>query len=285
MKNELKSTPSLWKHRNDDRAEAGILLPCGLLLYTYRICNASLSGTRLLFMTDFHVRWGETCCYPSGVSWGGADWIGKSVSEASEYVKPDIFIFGGDLASESCMLPASFAMLDASVPEGVVRVSVAGNWDRRRKRWLPDSYWEESYGRIGFHYLVNKFFLTHGIMFYGMDDFKLGKSFCPPLADTDLFRCFLIHNPDGVTEALDEDSLRRIDLILCGHTHGGQFRVPFFGAVKTSSRHWKSFERGLYVSESTDTRMLVSAGLGATWLPYRLNCPPEAYAIEFVGGD
>jgi predicted MPP superfamily phosphohydrolase len=51
-----------------------------------------------------------------------------------------------------------------------------------------------------------------------------------------------------------------VDLYLCGHTHGGQIRLPGFGALITSSEFWKRYEMGRY--EENGTTLYVSRGLG-----------------------
>ena len=70
------------------------------------------------------------------------------------------------------------------------------------------------------------------------------------------FTLLLYHSPDLMPEAAALD----IDLYLCGHTHGGQIRLPLFGAVITSSDHWKRYEMGRY--EEDRTTLYVSRGLG-----------------------
>jgi hypothetical protein len=70
------------------------------------------------------------------------------------------------------------------------------------------------------------------------------------------FTLLLYHSPDLMPEA----AALGIDLYLCGHTHGGQIRLPLFGAVITSSDHWKRYEMGRY--EEDRTTLYVSRGLG-----------------------
>ncbi|MFN2269693.1 MAG: metallophosphoesterase [Anaerolineae bacterium] len=70
------------------------------------------------------------------------------------------------------------------------------------------------------------------------------------------FTLLLYHSPDLMPEA----AALGIDLYLCGHTHGGQIRLPLFGAVITSSDHWKRYEMGRY--EEGGTTLYVSRGLG-----------------------
>ncbi len=68
-----------------------------------------------------------------------------------------------------------------------------------------------------------------------------------------------------------------LDLYLCGHTHGGQIRMPFFGAVATSSRWGKRYEQGRYLEDGI--LLYISRGLGLEGLGApraRFLAPPEA---------
>jgi hypothetical protein len=94
----------------------------------------------------------------------------------------------------------------------------------------------------------------------------------PPGATTLL----LYHTPDLVEDA---DSLG-VDLYLAGHTHGGQVRLPFYGALVTSSRFLKKYESGLYTLDHTI--LYVSRGIGMEGLSLpraRFFCPPEVVLI------
>ncbi|MDW8065299.1 MAG: metallophosphoesterase [Anaerolineae bacterium] len=100
----------------------------------------------------------------------------------------------------------------------------------------------------------------------------------PPQALTIL----LYHSPDLFPEA----SALGIDLYLCGHTHGGQIRLPLIGALITASIYGKRYEMGLYQRGSTT--MYVSRGLGMEGLGMpriRLMCPPEIVLIHLQGNE
>jgi len=86
------------------------------------------------------------------------------------------------------------------------------------------------------------------------------------------FTLLLYHSPDLMPEAVEAG----IDLYLCGHTHGGQIRLPLFGALITSSDFWKRYEMGRY--EEGNTTLYVSRGLGMEGLGApraRFLAPPE----------
>jgi predicted MPP superfamily phosphohydrolase len=76
------------------------------------------------------------------------------------------------------------------------------------------------------------------------------------------------HHPD----IIDVLGGRRIDLLLCGHTHGGQIRFPFFGAVVVPSRHETEFASGFH--RVRGVLMYVSRGIGSI-PPLRILCRPE----------
>ena len=70
----------------------------------------------------------------------------------------------------------------------------------------------------------------------------------------------------------------RVDLLLCGHTHGGQVRMPGIGSLYVPSRVAKTNVYG-HVLDG-DRQMVVSGGLGCSRLPLRFLMPPEIVLIE-----
>lgn len=282
------SAAAAWKPGKEDRSEK-ILCPGGLALRRVRILEKSLSGFTLLYFSDTHIRTGAVRSLPHPpLVWRGCPWIEKSLQEACEFKHPDAIAFGGDLVSESVCLNDAFSML-GRLPRDSFKVAVPGNWDARHLSWIPEHVWHEGYSSAGFHYLRNSSVRCGALEFHGLDDFKTGlprPAF--PRENTPgndaLFRCLIAHNPDAVPFSLTEDEIARTRLILCGHTHGGQWRIPGFGALETSSFFRKTFELGEYRHEPSGARLFISGGIGATWLPLRLFCPPEVWLFEFTGG-
>lgn len=86
----------------------------------------------------------------------------------------------------------------------------------------------------------------------------------------------LYHMPDLLPEA----AALGVDLVLSGHTHGGQWRLPGFGALLTNSRYGKRYEAGHY--RHGKAHMVVSRGLGMEGFGMpraRFFCPPEIVLI------
>jgi predicted MPP superfamily phosphohydrolase len=96
----------------------------------------------------------------------------------------------------------------------------------------------------------------------------------------DAFTLLAYHSPDLIREAADH----RVDLYLGGHTHGGQLRLPFYGAIVTGSMYGKQYTSGLF--EEDGTTMYISRGIGfeGGGMPRaRFLCQPEIVSIELAG--
>lgn len=85
------------------------------------------------------------------------------------------------------------------------------------------------------------------------------------------FKILLSHNPD-VNEDIDARDLK-VDLIISGHTHGGQVVLPLIGAPFLPSAFGQKYRAGLVEDQGRFT--YISTGLGLFFVPIRLNCPPE----------
>lgn len=81
----------------------------------------------------------------------------------------------------------------------------------------------------------------------------------------------LSHNPDVFPEA----ARCGVSLLLAGHTHGGQIRIPGLSVLVRMSRY--HLDEGRYAVD--DSELVVSRGLGVTGLPLRIACPPEALLL------
>lgn len=242
---------------------------------------ASLKGKRFLFFSDLHIRPQTTACFPHYFSWKGADAIRRFLIDSIARYQPDHLFFGGDMMAYLCNF-SECADLFRSLHCPGLKAAVYGNWDLMRS-WLPDSWWRQRLEeQSGLRFLVNDAVCAGGMRIFGLDEIRHG---CPeyyPAESRPDFEVVLVHNPDTVPQSLNAGMLKGIDLILCGHTHGGQFRIPLFGALVCSSSHWKKFEYGLYENRLTGTRLLVSAGMGVTFIRRRYFCPPEIVVIDLV---
>ncbi len=90
----------------------------------------------------------------------------------------------------------------------------------------------------------------------------------PRRPDTPELRLVLLHTPDRLSVARDADA----DLVLAGHTHGGQIRAPWIGAIVCPSWYGMRYDAGLF--HIPPTTMYVGRGLSCL-TPLRFNCPAE----------
>ena len=95
------------------------------------------------------------------------------------------------------------------------------------------------------------------------------------LPDESTFTVLLSHRP----ELFDTYSDSNIDLVLCGHAHGGQVRLPFVGGLIAPNQGlFPKYDAGLFKEENTN--MVVSRGIGNSIVPLRFNNRPEVVLIE-----
>jgi uncharacterized protein len=114
------------------------------------------------------------------------------------------------------------------------------------------------------------------------DDYAAVAGPADPAADV---RIGLTHSPEPrVLDAMARDGF---ELLLAGHTHGGQVCVPFYGALVTNCGLPRSLARGLHRWPGTEfdsgAFLHVSAGLGTSpTAPVRFSCPPEASILTLI---
>lgn len=93
-------------------------------------------------------------------------------------------------------------------------------------------------------------------------------------SDEDGFTVLLSHRPELFEVYADNN----MDLVLSGHAHGGQFRLPFVGGLVAPNQDlFPKYDAGLYTEENTN--MIVSRGIGNSILPFRFNNRPEVILI------
>ncbi len=263
---------------------AGIL-SSGIVLRSLNIAaEAPAAGCRILFFSDTHFRFDKvsnTCSESPLKAWSETEEIGNAIIRSVDEISPDVLIFGGDLVSHTTLYPAAFELL--SRMKAPLKLAVFGNWEWKTRKWLPSSVIEQGFKQAGFQLLFNDSIIYRGIQFSGVEDYRFGYPAIPEAEPKTLFRCLISHNPDVIGKSSPED-LAGYHLALCGHTHGGQIRIPLFGAVRTSSVFWKRFEYGLCRVPGKPP-VSVSSGIGATYIMKRFRCPPEMLLISIQDKD
>ena len=107
--------------------------------------------------------------------------------------------------------------------------------------------------------------------------FQQNKSRMHSLNDKGRLKICITHTPD--MDMLVELAKRGADLVLCGHTHGGQVRLPGIGALITGSKIKAKYASGLFYFN--DFILYTSRGLGeGRYSPFRFYCQPEASLLR-----
>lgn len=201
--------------------------------------------------------------------------------------KPDVILFSGDLFENysecgkdvEAQVIALLQQLDA--PKG--KYAVWGNRDYGGGA-------EKAYQRIlqtaGFTLLCNSSaeILTdggHTVLLCGLDDSLFGKpdgsAFQQPNGDYD-YRILTLHEPD-IAQLWSHSNFQ---LILAGHSHGGQVRLPFLPGMKTILA--EQYTHHFYtLNEETGLQLYVNTGLGTSHIPVRVGVVPEIaiFTIRF----
>lgn len=138
----------------------------------------------------------------------------------------------------------------------------------------------------GFEILVNASTLVpvrgSALRLVGLDDLWFGNLDLPrALSGTSAreTRLVLLHNPDYFERVAPTG----VDLVLSGHTHGGQIVLPFLGATILPSRFEGRFVSGWYASGRS--RLFVNRGLGTGYVPARLGARPELACLTLRCAD
>ena len=216
--------------------------------------------------------------------------------------KVDLILITGDFITHDKYIESLCEYLEGSkAKDGIY--GILGNhdyyyrtlWQHIRHSILGQDYFPNDWKKLvryldglGITMLVNQHVSiksSSGAQIYveGTDDPVLGK---PVIADispafqTSDIRILMSHSPDILYS--DEIRKKKFDLLLSGHTHGGQIRIPGIGALLTGTEHASRKEAyGLYKSV-TGLNVNVSAGVGYSLLPIRINCPAEIIKIEMA---
>ena len=96
------------------------------------------------------------------------------------------------------------------------------------------------------------------------------------ISDNDNYKVLLAHRPEYFDVYAEN-----VDLVLSGHAHGGQFRIPFIGGlVAPGQGFFPEYYEGSHIKENTE--MIVSRGIGNSIIPFRINNKPEIIVAELT---
>jgi len=248
-----------------------ILEPNDIDITGYVIPDNKLSGIKIVFISDLNIKRRDYTKL-------------RKISHISNELKPDIVLFGGDFVYHDLKktmdldnVASNLAMIKARRSNNKeLKFAVLGDDDVYSKQTKTLS---DTLKKANITLLNNRSNLVsvNGIPLdiAGVMDLATGNAnIVQALSGTNIPRILLSHNPDIYYDVMDD-----VSLILAGHTHGGQFIIPYLPALFVPSRYGSKFASGK-INETGNT-MIISRGIGTNKFPGRLNCKPEVVYIEF----
>ncbi|MBS1795398.1 MAG: metallophosphoesterase [Acidobacteria bacterium] len=221
-----------------------------------------LDGFRLIHLSDIHHS-----------PFTGLEHIERAVRVANR-LKPDLFVLTGDYVSHEPEYIEPVAGVLGSLSAEFGTYACLGNHDH----WTDAALVTDSFRRAGIEVLINQGFrfTARDAAFWlcGVDDYMVGKTDLRAALHgsfPDEMKLLLAHNPVIVRQA----ARLEVDLMLSGHTHGGQVKLRDEDRRILPPRRLKN---GLHRRKST--QIYITRGIGTVVLPIRYQCPPEISLIE-----
>lgn len=227
----------------------------------------SLDGFKVAVLADLHIRDDHSVR------------LARRAVEMALDELPDLVLLPGDIVAY--WKPESPWLLERALePLLLMRGSVLATPGNRE-------YWEgfpellvPILDELEIKFLKNGVWLHQGIQWAGIDSANLGRPDprgTMSLLDGEHPTVVVWHEPDAV-DCLPSGA----DLMISGHSHGGQFRTPW-GWPPMRTKNGVKYLDGFF--PNAPTPLYVSRGIGTTGPPARLNCPPEISLLTLVRGD
>lgn len=228
--------------------------------------NRKNKNLRLVLISDLHL----------GV-FKGRKFLQRVLTKILE-VQPDLLIIPGDLIND----PSHSQLTEMFEPLSALKFpiyAVTGNHDSEKPGFHQSETVRQALRKCGVQAIDNQqsIFEKEGVALniFGLSDLMEGLTDFSILDKMliDQFNLIVAHNPDTayqITGAVPAG------LVLSGHTHAGQIRVPWIYKWLIPCKY--KFERGWY--EVQDRKVYVSSGLGEVILPMRLGVIPEIVVLE-----
>ena len=265
--------------------EVPVLPPGSAPLRVLHISDAHLTPRRKRLMSwirsladldpDLVVNTGDSIAHPEAVGYF-LDSLGPLLD------RPGVFVYGSnDLYGPQPRNPMRYVRRTGSAPPGPKSVHLP--WEKLRDGMM-EAGWLDLNNRRGR--------LTIGgldVALAGVHDSHIKRDRYQDVAGradpAAGLRVAVMHSPEP--RLLDQFTADGYDLLLAGHTHGGQLCLPVYGTLVTNCGLDRERARGLHRHPAAGQAWLhVSAGLGTSpWAPARFACRPEASLLTLVPRD
>lgn len=199
------------------------------------------------------------------------------IVEAVNRLRPDIVLIAGDFVGDKDSGTRTYPPDEIVAPLAALRprlgtVAVLGNHDH----WRDATAMRTALTAVGVTVLDNGAVARGPLAIGGLDDAFTDHADLPAtvaaMRRLPGARILLSHSPDPFPQAP-----RDVGLMLAGHTHCGQIRLPLIGAISTISAYGERYACGR-IDENGRT-LVVSAGLGTSILPLRIGAVPDLWLV------
>jgi predicted MPP superfamily phosphohydrolase len=204
--------------------------------------------------------------------------IARAVEIAGD-LRADMFVLTGDYVSHEAQYIAPVAEVLGKLESEFGTYACLGNHDH----WTDAGMVTDAFRAANINVLINEGFRFEArdasFWLCGVDDYMVGKTDLRSAlrgSFPDEMKLLLAHNPVIVRQA----ARFGVDLILSGHTHGGQVKIRDEEKRILPRRKLKN---GLH--RRKDTQIYITRGIGTVVLPVRFGCPPEISLIELKTSD
>jgi predicted MPP superfamily phosphohydrolase len=242
--------------------------------------SPGLNNLRIVQLSDIHHG-----------PWMSLAWV-RQIIDAANALAPDVVALTGDYIYNGVDYVQPMALELARLRARVGVVGVLGNHDW----WGGGDLMKSAFGKEGVPLIDNaRVFVTpqrrmvqrasEGLCLAGVGDLWEDKCLYDKAlggVPGGMPRILLSHNPDVAEESQFLQSGYRVDLMLSGHTHGGQISLPGIGAPVTNSAFGQKYAKGLVAGPVCP--VFISRGLGMTVMPVRVGVRPEISVIELIVG-
>jgi predicted MPP superfamily phosphohydrolase len=221
---------------------------------------------RVALLSDIHV--------------AGPDMPPKRLARIVQQVnalRPDVVLLAGDFVSDKRLATKTYSGREGLAPLSRLRArsgiyAVLGNHDH----WRNAVEVSQALRRAKIRILTNEAVTLGGMRLGGVDDEYTGHAHVAETVSAIRSgkgaRVLLSHSPD-ITAAAPKD----VTLVLAGHTHCGQIRLPFYGPLAYVTKYGPRFNCGLIIEGQK--RVVVTAGIGTSVFPLRLGAPPDLWLL------
>ena len=229
---------------------------------------------------------GLKIAYASDIHYGALldDARVKDLAERLNALEADIILFGGDYGEDAAHTLQLFEKLPPLKAKLAV-CGVIGNHDRAEATAQELILAME---KCGITPLVNSTLTLEmdgkKLCICATDDLSHGDPAFREVKEQVLGADYVIfapHSPDALEAAREEGAGDFYDLALCGHTHGGQ--VAIFGFAPYTASLYGERYGNMYLSgeieEDDGVQIIISNGVGTTWMPVRVGAPPQYHLI------